>query len=345
MKKQGAETQMRREVLEIPAAVARLMDQGGDEVTRAGAALRALDPAVVITVARGSSDHVASYFKYAAELLLGVPVASVGPSVASIYRRSLNLTGAACLSVSQSGKSPDIVEMSRMAQASGALSLAITNDVTSPLARISDHALDLHAGPEISVAATKTFVNSAVSALWLLAEWFGDSALGLALRRLPEQLEQAVQQDWPDLRAALGASGSVYCLGRGPAWAVSNEAALKFKETCQIHAESYSSAEVLHGPVSIVDTGFPVIALVAQDAAEAPLCAVADDLARQGAMVFASSGLAQVAQVLPVIRTGHALTDPIALIVSFYAMVEQLAVARGINPDTPRHLQKVTRTV
>ena len=345
MQRQDAETQMRREILEIPTAVARLLNQGGDEIGRAGAALRALDPAVVITVARGSSDHVACYFKYAAELLLGVPVASVGPSVASIYRRKLNLSGAACLSVSQSGKSPDIVEMSRMAQASGALSLAITNDVSSPLAQFSDHALDLHAGPEISVAATKTFVNSAVSALWLLAEWSGDAALGRALRGLPQLLEQAVQQDWPDLRAALGASGSVYCLGRGPAWAVSNEAALKFKETCQIHAESYSSAEVLHGPVSIVDPGFPVIALAARDAAEEPLCAVADDLARRGAMVFASSGLAKVAQVLPVIRTGHPLTDPIALIASFYAMVERLAVARGINPDAPRHLQKVTRTV
>jgi glutamine---fructose-6-phosphate transaminase (isomerizing) len=165
------------------------------------------------------------------------------------------------------------------------------------------------------------------------------------MRREVLEIPAAVQQDWPDLRAALGASGSVYCLGRGPAWAVSNEAALKFKETCQIHAESYSSAEVLHGPVSIVDPGFPVIALAARDAAEAPLCAVADDLARRGAMVFASSSLAKAAHVLPVIHTGHPLTDPIALIASFYAMVERLAVERGINPDAPRHLQKVTRTV
>jgi glucosamine--fructose-6-phosphate aminotransferase (isomerizing) len=235
--------------------------------------------------------------------------------------------------------------MARMARASGSLSFAMTNDATSPLARVSDNTLNLHAGPELSVAATKTFVTSAVSAIWLLAEWSGNEDLKVAIKGLPSALESAVKEDWRDVSAAFGNRSSLFCLGRGPAYAISNEAALKFKETCQLHAESYSSAEVLHGPVSIVDAGFPVIALAANDAAEEVLVQVADEIAAKGAAVFVTSDKAKTATPLPVIRTGHPLTDPIALIASFYAMVETIAVSRGINPDAPRHLNKVTETV
>ncbi|WP_187429744.1 Glutamine--fructose-6-phosphate aminotransferase [isomerizing] [Roseobacter fucihabitans] len=338
-------TQMRREVLEIPVAVDRLLHHGADEIGRAADAIRARSPAYMVSVARGSSDHVATYLKYVSELLTGTPIASIGPSIASIYKRKLNLEGSVCLSVSQSGKSPDIVEMARMARSGGALSIAMTNHSDSPLAQVADHTLNLHAGPEISVAATKTFVNSAVAGIWLLAEWAEDDALRAAIHELPQKLESAVHTDWPEARAALEGRNSIFCLGRGPASAISNEAALKFKETCQIHAESYSSAEVLHGPVSIVDGGFPVIALAAQDEAETALAGVADELAAKGATVFATSPTVRHATPLPAIRTGHALTDPITLIASFYAMVERTAASRGINPDAPRHLKKVTETI
>lgn len=338
-------TQMRREILEIPTAVERLLTDGSADMTRAADGLRERNPAFMISVARGSSDHAATYFKYVSELLMGLPVASVGPSVASVYRRRLNLAGSACVSVSQSGKSPDIVEMARVARDCGALSFAMTNVPDSPLAQVSDHLLNLHAGPELSVAATKTFVTSAVSAVWLLAECAGDDALLASIRGLPEVLDKAVREDWPDVAASIGARTSFFCLGRGPAYAISNEAALKFKETCQLHAESYSSAEVLHGPVSIVDRGFPVIALAAQDEAEDLLVQVADEIAEKGAAVFVTSPKAKLARPLPVIRTGHPLTDPISLIASFYAMVESVAKSRGIDPDAPRHLHKVTETV
>lgn len=340
-----SQTQMRREVLEIPQAVERLLQNGGDSVGRAADALRTCAPYYLVSVARGSSDHVATYLKYASELLMGKPLASIGPSIASVYHRKLDLKGSACLTVSQSGKSPDIVEMARMAREGGAVSIALTNNPDSPLAQVADHTLNLHAGPELSVAATKTFVNSAVSGIWLLAEWAEDETLLKSINDLPEKLEKAVQIDWPEARTALGKRTSVFCLGRGPAYAISNEAALKFKETCQIHAESYSSAEVLHGPVSIVDRGFPVIALAAKDAAESALVGVADVLAEKGATVFATSDKVGKATPLQATRTGHPLTDPITLIASFYAMVEQVAVSRGINPDAPRHLKKVTETV
>ncbi len=341
---QDTMTKMRREVLEIPDAVDRLLTRGLPDIDAAAETLRQSDPAFLATVARGSSDHVATYLKYASELLLGVPVASLGPSIASIYDAPLKLKGAGCISISQSGQSPDIVAMAGSATDQGALTLAITNDPTSPLAKASACTINIHAGPELSVAATKTFVNSAVAALLLLARWKNDVELTAAIRALPAQLEQACQTHWPNLRDALNGQSSIFTLGRGPSWAMSNEAALKFKETCQIHAESYSSAEVLHGPVSIVGADFPVLGLTAADAAEDALVEVADAIAAKGAKVFVTSDKCKTAQRLEHIRTNHPLTDPLTLITSFYAMVERLATSRGINPDAPRHLKKVTET-
>ncbi len=341
----ASSSQMRREILEIPSAVDRLLTHGSAEVLEAAAAVREIDPQFAITVARGSSDHVCTFLKYASELLMGVPVAPVGPSVASIYSARLNLQNSLCISVSQSGKSPDIVEMARSARNCGALSVAITNDISSPLALASSHTLNLYAGPEKSVAATKTFVTSAVAGLLLLAEWSGDADLRSALHNLPESLENAAKIDWPEVRSAIHDKNSLFTLGRGPASAISNEAALKFKETCQIHAESYSSAEVLHGPVSIVGQGFPVLGFAAADAAENAVVSVADQIAQKGAQVFVTSGQVKSATGIEHVRTKHALTDPLSLIVSFYAMVEQVAVGIGVNPDAPRHLRKVTETV
>ena len=249
-----------------------------------------------------------------------------------------------CLSVSQSGQSPDIVRMTESLADSGAFTVAITNDTGSPLAHASHAILPIHAGPELSVAATKTFVTSLVTGLWLIAELKGDEEILRAIHTLPEFLDQAKDCDWSE--AAAAATGkSLYTLGRGPSWAISNEAALKFKEVCQIHAESYSSAEVLHGPVSIVEQAFPVIAFAAADPAEHALLEVADNLSGMGARVFVTSDKAEKAKCLPSVRTGHWITDPIAAIVSFYSVVERIAATAGIDPDAPRHLKKVTETV
>ncbi len=339
------QTHMRREILEIPHVVENLLTQSGKSINDTAEALRTANPLFLISVARGSSDHAATYFKYASELVAGLAVASVGPSVASVYQRKLSLPRCACLGISQSGKSPDIVRMAEMANKQGALSIALTNHADSDLAQVSTHTLDLHAGRELSVAATKTFVTSAVSAVWLLAEWQQDQDLLRAIHSLPKVLDQAADMDWSAVADEVTTKQSLFCLGRGPSFAISNEAALKFKETCQLHAESYSSAEVLHGPVSIVDSGFPVIALAAKDEAEQSLVDVVDQIADKGASVFVTSSKASKAVCLPVSRSDHPLLDPISLIVSFYAMVEQVSRARGINPDEPRHLKKVTETV
>lgn len=338
-------SRMFSEIREIPEAVERLLLHGRAGILHAATAARSLDPAVIATVARGSSDQAATFFKYAAELTLGLPVASIGPSVASIYGVKLRLDGALCISVSQSGASPDIVEMARSARAGGALTVAVTNDPASKLAEVSTETIDIQAGPELSVAATKTFVTSVVALLALVAEWQEDAALRAAVHALPQALGRAVAHDWPDLRAALKGARSLYTLGRGPSYAISGEAALKFKEVSQIHAENYSSAEVLHGPVSIVSDGFPILAFAARDAAEDAVVDIAEKIAAKGAQVFVTSDRVRKATRLPFIATGHPLTDPIALIVSFYAMVERFAREAGIDPDTPRHLRKVTETI
>jgi glucosamine--fructose-6-phosphate aminotransferase (isomerizing) len=344
------ETHMRREILEIPDAAARLLDASGGALASAGKALRDLSPRVVTTVARGSSDHAASFLKYATELTAGVPVASLGPSIASIYHAKLKLDGAACLTISQSGKSPDIVAMAQAARAGGALTIAITNTAGSPLAEASDHAIDMRAGEEKSVAATKSFVNSAVAGLLVLAHWTDDRDLLAALHDLPRHFQTAIGCDWIGIADALSRDGpggetSLFILGRGPSAAIANEAALKFKETCSMHAEAYSAAEVMHGPLALVGPGFPVVALAARDASEPSMVEAADLLAGKGASVFITSALASKARMEPHAATGHPLTDPLTLIVSFYAFVEAFARHRGLDPDQPPNLRKVTETV
>jgi len=336
---------MAREVAEIPQAAARFLDRSAPMVQAAALALRGADPGLLVTVARGSSDHAATYLKYAVELLAGVPVASVGPSIASIYRRPLRLTGAACLGISQSGRSPDLVDMMAAARSSGALTLAITNHADSPMAQTAAYCLPLQAGEERSIAATKTFVTSVVAGLALLAEWQDDDSLRRAVASLPQTLGQATALDWSPLAARLVRAQSAFVLGRGPGFAIACEAALKFKETCGLHAESYSAAEVLHGPAALVQAQFPVLALAVEDAALPQVCATAARLAAQGADVFVTGADVTGCTRLPVVEGLHPLVAPLALVVSFYAFVEALARRRGFDPDLPAHLRKVTETL
>lgn len=336
-------THMRREIEEIPRAARRLLDGQRGLLREAGKRMQMVDPRFMITVARGSSDHASAMLKYAIELKLGIPVASIGPSVASIYGAKLKLRYSACLAISQSGMSPDIVAMAELARRSGSVTIALTNSPDSPLAQGASLAIDIAAGPERSVAATKTFVNSALAGLAILAEWSDDDALKRAIEALPERLTDAIDCDWSPFARALRNQDSLFVLGRGPVLAIANEAALKFKETSAVHAEAYSAAEVMHGPLALVGTGFPVLALAANDDARPALEEVASKLAQKGAGVFVTGG-APGANALPFAATGHPLTDPLSLIVSFYAFVEEFSRSRGFDPDQPRNLKKVTET-
>jgi glutamine---fructose-6-phosphate transaminase (isomerizing) len=335
---------MRQEIDQIPAVAANLLATSHAAVEAAGKALRERDPAVVVTIARGSSDHAAHFLKYAIELELGIPVASLGPSLSSIYEAPLRLERAAALAVSQSGASPDIVSLARTAKAGGALTIALANTVPSPLADAATMAIDIKAGPEIAVAATKSFVNSIVTGLAILAVWKNDSVLAKAVADLPAQFEKALSLDWSELVEPLATCDSLYMLGRGPSLAIASEAALKCKETCELHAEAYSSAEVLHGPVSLVAANFPIIAFAARDKAEASVAETASQLVDKNAAIYLTSSRGNGPAVLPVVETGHPLTDALCLIIPYYGMVEALSLRRGFNPDKPAALKKVTET-
>jgi glutamine---fructose-6-phosphate transaminase (isomerizing) len=340
----GSPSAMAREIREAPQAIARFFDLEmanlRDIVRRAAGR----EPSVIVTCARGSSDHAATYFKYLTEISLGIPVASMGPSVASLYHAPLRLADAVMVCVSQSGQSPDILSLQASARAAGAFAIAVVNDLDAPLARGADAVLPLHSGQERSVAATKTFLSSAAILAGLVAEWRGDAALAQAVRSLPESLEKALEADWSEALPVLREAQSAYVVGRGPAFAVAAEAALKLKETASLHAEAFSGAEVMHGPVQLVERGFPVIAFRPGDAAFDVMGEAAARLEGTGGKVFvAEQGPARPGR-LPLTPSGHALLDPLCMLTSFYILAEQVARARGHDPDRPNRLRKVTAT-
>lgn len=335
---------MRQEIAETPAAVERLLTHSAAELREAGAFLRHLDPKVVVTIARGSSDHAATFFKYATEIRHGIPVASLGPSLASVYGTKLRLAGAAAVAVSQSGRSPDIVALLKAARNGGAETIALVNVPGSPLGQASHREIPLRAGQERSVAATKSFVCSIVAALALLGHWSEDAALLAALQALPAHLDLGLRMDWSAALTPCREAASLYTVGRGPSFAIAAEAALKFKETSILHAECFSGAELAHGPISLVEPGFPVFAFLVDDPSRPGLQDLCRRLHGAGATVFAI-GESPVGTLLPHAATGHSLTEPLSMILSFYGFVECLARARGHDPDHPRSLKKVTETV
>lgn len=336
-------THMRREIEEIPVAAARLLKTAQSDVKSIADTIG--EPVFLASVARGSSDHAAAFLKYASEVYLGLAMASLGPSVSSIYGNSVQLKQALVIAISQSGASPDILSVVKSAVDQGATTVGLTNTADSDLARTATATIDIAAGPEQSVAATKTFVNSVLAGLLLLSEIGGNKVLSGALERFPDDAAQALHQNWSAMAEAIERKGSLYVIGRGPGFAIAHEAALKFKETCQIHAEAYSSAEVIHGPISIVEKGYPILALGVRDAAEEGLAKTADRMASQGGAVYATTHQVRVASKLPFASASHPLTDALVQIVSFYGFIEWFARQRGYNPDVPRHLRKVTQTV
>ncbi len=331
---------MANEAKEAPEAVARFLARNGAALKALGARLRQTPPPVALTSARGSSDHAAGYFKYLTEILIGVPVCSIGASVVSVYGARLKAAGALAVTISQSGASPDIVALQDEARRAGALAVAIVNAEDSPAAKAADIVLPLCAGVERSVAATKSFIVSLVAGAALVAAWRDDGELLAAIQDLPHALERAAGINWRELEDMAAGADSLYVLGRGPSFPIAAETALKFKETSAIHAEAYSLAEVMHGPLELLGEGFPVLVYSPQDASRAPASAAIAKLRQTGARVLAveRGGLALAV-------SGHPWLDPICAIQTAYLTIEKIARARGRDPDQPRHLNKITKTV
>ena len=339
-------THMFQEIGEAGDAVARQLGHNAQLLAELGARLRALEPPLVATIARGSSDCCALYLKYLVEIVSGVPCASIGPSIATLYRAPMRLQGAVSVAISQSGRSPDIVEMQRAARRGGALAVALVNEVASPLAKEAEALLPLCAGPERSVAATKSMIAGLVAGASLVAAWREDGPLADAIVGLPDILRGQTAPPPAAMLERLASARSAFVLGRGATLAIAAEAALKLKETCAIHAEAYSAAEVLHGPAELVNPGFPVIAFLPSDAAREGMLATLARLAEAGATVIAiEAGGADDAVRLAAAKVEATLLEPVVMIHRFYRLAEALALRLGRDPDRPRNLCKVTETV
>lgn len=338
------ETLLEREAAEAPAVARRQFVENAAIMADLVDRLRVLKPAYVVTCARGSSDHAATYGKYLIERVLGLPVASLGPSLASVYDGELHLSGALFIAISQSGRSPDILGLAQAAKSAGALVVGLVNDETSPLADLVDVLIPLRAGPERSVAATKSFLGTCTALLQLVAAWSGRPDLLAALAQAPRVLHEAGDCDWSEALLALQDAQSLYVVGRGLGLGIAQELALKLKETCRIHAEAFSAAEVLHGPFALVGPGFPAFVLDPGDEGGESSRSVAERFAQLGASIaFAGAGLPG-SHGLEMPANVPVPLVPLAQIRAFYGAVAKLAIARGLDPDNPPHLSKVTRT-
>ena len=334
---------MRQEAADSAAAVGRCLAQQ-DAFAGVAARLREFDPAVVMVCARGSSGHVGTFLRYLLARELGLVAAAAMPSVASLYHRRQRLRGALFVSISQSGRSPDLIVTTEQARAAGALTLALVNEPESPLATACELVLRIAAGTERSVAATKTVLASLAAALALTAAWARDTDLAGALTRLPARLEAACTLDWSSLTYQIGRVQRMFAVGRGPGLAIASEAALKLAETTGVAGLAYSAAELPHGPRALAGPDFPVLAFVQNDAGRTGTAALLADLASRGTPVLATGVEGPGIITLPTLPSDHPDTDLLPQLVCFYLAAEAAARARGRDPDHPPGLRKVTQT-
>ena len=339
-------THMAREVRESAQAIAHQLDANRDGVRELAAALRRAPPRLVATGARGSSDNAATFARYLFETRLGVTTTSAAPSVQSIYAAEQHLDDALFLAISQSGKSPDLVGQAEAAKAAGARVVALVNVEDSPLMRVADFRVPLRAGPELSVAATKSFLCSLSAILQIAAEWKNDDALRVALEAVPDALAANALGDWSSLVDGLADAQSLFVIGRGLGLAAAQEAALKLKETCGLHAEAFSAAEVQHGPMALVGRDFPVVVFTQNDDTLDSTLAIANTFRERGARVWiVGDGDGDGGRWLPIARGLDPACAPLVGVHRFYAAANELALRRGRDPDAPPHLNKVTETV
>jgi len=339
------DTRMFAEAAEVPAIVAAQLRDNADIIARAVERLRAHPPTLALICGRGSSDNAGVYARYLIETRMGVVTSPAPLAISSVYGGAPRVDGGVCLAISQSGKSPDLVAAASAARSGGAFVIALVNAEGSPLAQVADITIPLRAGPELSVAATKSFITSLTAIAHLVAEWSGDAELKAGLAALPDQLDAAWKQDWSPALAMLEAATNLYVVGRGVGFGAAREAALKLKETCGLHAEAFSAAEVRHGPMALVQAGFPVLVLAQSDVTRDDAEDLASEFAARGAQVCISGKIADPRVISLPSTPGHPMLEPILLTQSFYGLAARLSVARGFDPDRPPYLNKVTETV
>ena len=338
-------SQMLTESLAIPSLIQKSLANDIDLYLELGERLRRLDPQFVATLARGSSDHVANYSSYLIPLCTGRLVASIPPSTFTVLNSSFRVENQLALAISQSGGSPDIVKTMQHLREQKALTVALVNDVSSPLALASEIVLPQRAETELSVAATKTVLCSMTAVARMTGEWAIDKKLLASLEALPEALRRAAEMGMTLDEHRLTGVSDVYVLSRGLGESGAREIALKLKETCGLHAEGFSATEVKHGPREIVDDRFMVIALALKGSGEQDIIETALELESQGARVIvvcAKDVLPARAKnlvhfELPEIEDHRLL--PIVCLQQLFPWIAKSSNAVGRNPDRPRYLK------
>lgn len=335
---------MLEEALSAADCVALQLANDVDRYADLGRHLRAASFHNAVTVARGSSDHASAYLAYLIMARTGRLVTSLPMSLLTLYKSPLKSDDLLALSVSQSGQSPDVVEPMRYFRAGGATTVALVNDIDSPLAEAAEWALPLRAGQERSVAATKSFITSLTAGARLVAEWQEDAELKAGLAALPDALRAAGKVDWSAALEVLAPARNIMVVGRGISYPIAQEAALKFKETSALQAEAFSGAEIKHGPMALIEEGYPLLIFATRGPAQAGLVALAEEMRGRGARVLLAAPQDVPGRDLDLPVAAIPDLDPIVAIQAFYVMAAQLSKARGLDPDRPRHLSKVTRT-
>jgi glutamine---fructose-6-phosphate transaminase (isomerizing) len=339
--KRMASTAMAREIAEIPAAAERLLGRS-ETVAAIADRIRRAAPRIVIVCGRGSSGHVGVYLRYLIEARIGLLVSAAAPSVITAYRRRPDMANALFIVISQSGRSPDLVMATQYARQSGALTLAIVNDETSPAAAAADLVLPIGAGPEHAVAATKTVALSMLAGVQLVAALTGEDDLSDAVHRVPDRLEKARTCDWSAWSSSIAAAPATFVAARGYGFGTAREIALKITEILRLPALGYSAAELRHGPRAAITPATPVLLLRQNDEAAATVDELMSDLRDAGETVFCAGG---PAGTLPWIGDDHPICDAVAMLLPAYAAIEAAARQKGLDPDNPPHLRKVTRTL
>jgi len=329
-------TIMAKEAAQAPHLIAQQLANNEDICEKLGSQLRENRPQFVYIIGRGSSDHAGVFAKYLIEVELGIPVCSAAPSVGSIFKRQLALKNALVICISQSGRSPDILAQARAAQESGAICVALVNDETSPLAELADAVVPIGAGQEKAVAATKSYLATLSAIVQLVSCWVQADGLKQGLLALPKYLQQAID-DKPQLTYEfVSPLRNCMVLGRGFGYAISREIALKLKEVCSIHAESFSSAEFLHGPAALVAKQLSIIDIDLQDESTSAHREQIAEMKKRNATLL---------QLYSCSSDVHPRLAPLLIMQRFYLDVEKISVQMGLNPDAPEGLNKVTQTV
>ncbi len=341
---------LEEEINEQPQVLGRLLEREAGRAHEIAGEIRRRAPVFVSIAARGTSDHAATYGKYLLGSACGLPVALAAPSLYTIYRRPPRAQGALVVGISQSGHSPDIVEVVAEGRRQGAMTLAITNDPQSPLGQAAEFCLPCHAGQERSVAATKTYTAQLAALALLAVSLAGDQAMRADLERLPEHVERALQLAPVVEQRVERYRYMEQCvlIGRGYNYATAFEVALKLKELTYIVAEPYSSADFLHGPIAIVEHGFPVLMIAPGGAVYRDLVALAQELReREAELVMISDqaeALALAQTPLPLPEAVPEWLSPVVAVVPGQLFAAALTRAKGYDLDRPRGLRKVTRT-